>query len=251
MGTLLAGALLAMRFGVSDTTVYRTVLWGVALAECYIATLGTSLLYYHLVMPVIFFFLLGRRDGIVLTCVFLLSLVGIMMTPWLSSGEAYETGNTVRFLAASLFAGLIAWCYEDTRERFHEVLADKNRQLESEMERLNQALSEINTLSGLIPSCASCKSIRDDSGFWHRVETYVSKHSDASFSHGICPVCTDELYPELSGDTREDCNKIVSIATRRPFRTQREARFAQNRRCDHKTVSFGCGAPGTLPGRFA
>ena len=197
LGALLSGALLAMRFGISDSTVYRTVLWGVALAECYIATLGSSLLYYHLVMPVIFFFLLGRREGIVLTCAFLLSIAAIIMTPWLSSG-AYETGNAVRFLVASLFAGLIAWCYEDTRERFHEVLADKNRQLESEMGRLNQALSEINTLSGLIPICASCKSIRDDSGFWHRVETYVSEHSDASFSHGICPVCTDRLYTELS-----------------------------------------------------
>ena len=211
IGTLLAGALLAMRFGISDTTVYRIVLWGVALAECYIATLGSSLLYYHLVMPVIFFFLLGRRDGIVLTCVFLLSLVTIMVTPWLSSGAAYETGDTVRFLVASLFAGLIAWSYENTRERFHEVLADKNRQLESEMELLNQALSEINTLSGLIPICASCKSIRDDSGFWHRVETYVSERSNASFSHGICPDCTDALYPELSEThDRSDLNQTVS-----------------------------------------
>ena len=91
------------------------------------------------------------------------------------------------------------------------VLANKNRQLKLEMERLNHALSEINTLSGLIPICASCKSIRDDSGFWHRVETYVAERSDASFSHGICPECTDALYPELSEThDRSDLNQTVS-----------------------------------------
>lgn len=60
--------------------------------------------------------------------------------------------------------------------------------------RLKQSLEEINTISGLIPICASCKKIRDDKGYWNLLEAYIEKHSDASFSHGICPECSDRTY---------------------------------------------------------
>ena len=77
----------------------------------------------------------------------------------------------------------------------------KRRQLEQEREKLIQKLQDaihsIKTLRGLIPICASCKKIRDDKGFWHLVEEYVSDHSDAQFSHGICPECAQKLYPEV------------------------------------------------------
>jgi PAS domain S-box-containing protein len=72
---------------------------------------------------------------------------------------------------------------------------------EQERERLIKelqgALSEVKTLSGLLPICASCKKIRDDSGYWNQLETYISRHSSAEFSHGICPECARKLYPEL------------------------------------------------------
>jgi hypothetical protein len=59
---------------------------------------------------------------------------------------------------------------------------------------LRQALDEVKTLSGFLPICASCKKIRDDSGYWNQIETYLSEHSDAAFSHGMCPECMDKLY---------------------------------------------------------
>jgi hypothetical protein len=62
-------------------------------------------------------------------------------------------------------------------------------QLQSTVGQLQEALASIKTLSGFIPICASCKKIRDDEGFWTQVESYVSKHTDAVFSHGICPDC--------------------------------------------------------------
>jgi len=62
---------------------------------------------------------------------------------------------------------------------------------------LQEALAKIKTLSGLLPICASCKKIRDDKGYWNRIETYISDHSEAEFSHSICPECTKKLYPEL------------------------------------------------------
>lgn len=62
---------------------------------------------------------------------------------------------------------------------------------------LHMALSEIKQLRGIIPICASCKNIRDDKGFWHQVESYVRDHSEAKFSHSICPECSKKLYPEF------------------------------------------------------
>jgi PAS domain S-box-containing protein len=62
---------------------------------------------------------------------------------------------------------------------------------------LQDAQEEINLLSGLLPICASCKKIRDDNGYWNKIESYISNHSRVEFSHGICPGCAQKLYPDL------------------------------------------------------
>lgn len=69
---------------------------------------------------------------------------------------------------------------------------------------LQKTLKEVKTLSGLIPICASCKKIRDDKGYWNQIESYISKHSDADFSHGICPECAKTLYPDFELQTEQD-----------------------------------------------
>ncbi len=78
----------------------------------------------------------------------------------------------------------------------------ERKRSEEERERLivelQEALARIKTLSGLLPICSSCKKIRDDKGYWSQIETYIRDHTEADFSHGICPVCADELYPELT-----------------------------------------------------
>jgi PAS domain S-box-containing protein len=87
----------------------------------------------------------------------------------------------------------------------------KHKQLDQEREqliqRLQDALSKIKVLRGLIPICASCKSVRDDKGYWHKVEEYIRDHSDAQLTHGVCPTCAKKLYPELyeskSGKNRQ------------------------------------------------
>jgi hypothetical protein len=79
------------------------------------------------------------------------------------------------------------------------------------MQRLEQDLAssqrEVSLLSGLLPICANCKRIRDDQGYWHQVEAYISTHSEAEFSHGICPQCIRELYPDISGIILKEDNK--------------------------------------------
>ena len=75
------------------------------------------------------------------------------------------------------------------------------KQAEEERERLirelQEALANIKTLSGLLPICFSCKQIRDDKGYWNQIETYIHDHTDANFTHGICPPCAQKLYPEF------------------------------------------------------
>ncbi len=69
---------------------------------------------------------------------------------------------------------------------------------------LREAAEHINTLHGLIPICASCKKVRDDRGYWNQIETYLAVHSEAEFSHGICPDCRVILYPELEELQQEE-----------------------------------------------
>jgi PAS domain S-box-containing protein len=66
------------------------------------------------------------------------------------------------------------------------------------IEQLNDTLSKVRTLSGLLPICASCKKIRDDHGYWQKLETFVHEHSNAEFSHSICPDCMEKLYPDFT-----------------------------------------------------
>jgi ligand-binding sensor domain-containing protein len=61
--------------------------------------------------------------------------------------------------------------------------------------KITEALANVKVLSGLLPVCASCKKIRDDKGYWNQIETYVRDHSEADFSHGMCPDCMKRLYP--------------------------------------------------------
>lgn len=71
------------------------------------------------------------------------------------------------------------------------------KERETLIARLEDALLEVKRLSGLLPICAKCKKIRDDQGHWHQIEDYISANSEADFSHGVCPQCSRELYPEL------------------------------------------------------
>jgi PAS domain S-box-containing protein len=76
---------------------------------------------------------------------------------------------------------------------------EKREQL---LEELQTALAEVKKLSGFLPICASCKKIRDDKGYWQQIEQYISDHSEALFSHSLCPDCARKLYPNIfTGDS--------------------------------------------------
>ncbi len=71
---------------------------------------------------------------------------------------------------------------------------ERTKELNVKVIQLQEALSEIKKLSGLLPICSHCKKIKDDKGYWNNLEEYIQTHSDVSFSHGLCSECSDELY---------------------------------------------------------
>jgi DNA-binding NtrC family response regulator len=75
-----------------------------------------------------------------------------------------------------------------------ERLQEEREQL---IQELQEALATVKRLSGLLPICASCKRIRNDRGYWQQIEQYLNEHSEATFSHGLCPECARRLYPDL------------------------------------------------------
>jgi PAS domain S-box-containing protein len=132
----------------------------------------------------------------------------IMNVPLFSKGKIIG-GVLLRFLKP--------YAYMDKDVRLAERVANQiagaiaNAQLFIERKRaledgeqlilkLQKALTEVKQLSGLLPICASCKKIRDDKGYWGQIESYISDHSEAEFSHGICPDCMKKLYPDFADD---------------------------------------------------
>jgi PAS domain S-box-containing protein len=119
-------------------------------------------------------------------------LMGESYIPNLKGGEFYFFGA-----AAPLYdqkgnlVGAIE-CIRDITER---------KRMEEEREKLirelQDALANIKTLHGLLPICSYCKKIRDDKGYWNRIESYIQDHSGAEFTHGMCPECLKKLYPDL------------------------------------------------------
>ena len=76
-------------------------------------------------------------------------------------------------------------------------LKQNEDELRKEHNKLRDTLEQVKILSGLLPICANCKKIRDDKGYWNQIESYIRDHSDAEFTHGICPECMKELYPDI------------------------------------------------------
>lgn len=82
------------------------------------------------------------------------------------------------------------------RVRTHLHLRALMKQQKKLILELQEAIDKVKTLRGLLPICAWCKKIRDDSGYWHKVEAYIRDNSEANFTHCLCPNCKDKFFPE-------------------------------------------------------
>ena len=119
-------------------------------------------------------------------------------TLWALSLYALALAGCVALLVRVQVAKLERERAINARLRELDRLKDKaNKALERQVE---DHTAKLKVLSGLLPICARCKKIRDDQGYWNRIEDYIDRHSEASFSHGVCPDCLTEVYPGIDVD---------------------------------------------------
>ncbi len=138
---------------------------------------GGTGIFWLFIIPIVYFFFLGLKWGVLLffiqsisiIMIFILSLIRLVEIP-------YDAKTVTLFLIVSLSELLILIS--------HEII-------------LSRYQSQVRTMSGLLPICSSCKKIRDDRGYWNRLEEYIESHSNASFSHGICEECEEKLYGHM------------------------------------------------------
>ncbi len=97
-------------------------------------------------------------------------------------GSSSPAGVQIAQASAFLFAAFLISLLNSVRKRL-------NREL-------TESLAQVKLLSGLLPICSSCKMIREDGGGWSQIETYISNHSEATFTHGVCPDCYQKVFPE-------------------------------------------------------
>ncbi|HYM77417.1 MAG TPA: PAS domain S-box protein [Candidatus Dormibacteraeota bacterium] len=126
--------------------------------------------------------------------------------------ERQQTGKTYGELSARRKDGTlfpvemssVVFQGPEGKSRTCLIIRDISQRKTAEAERewlireLQEAAAKVKNLSGLLPICASCKKIRDEAGKWHHLEVYIRDHTEADFSHGICPDCRRRLYPEYS-----------------------------------------------------
>jgi acid phosphatase family membrane protein YuiD len=119
------------------------------------------------------------------TSAFIFEVVGLITSVLMLAGISH---------IGPLFSALSA-----SREELRAMnsrLKDLSTEKDVLIKDLQEALNSVKTLKGLLPICSSCKKVRDDKGYWNQIEAYVSEHSEAEFSHGICPECAKKLYPQ-------------------------------------------------------
>lgn len=196
---LAVGLIAIFKYG-KDRPAYFFGLNMLALAVLYNVAIGAgrgTALFWVFILPPLLFFFQGRRDGLISVGLVLLLLSLLLFRPGLVHAHDYGTKTGLRFFPSFFFVAVIGYGLESSRDRFSDMLRREHTELMDEKANLEKAVKQIKTLHGLLPMCSSCKKIRDDSGYWKQIEAYLHEHSDARFSHGICPDCAKELYPDI------------------------------------------------------
>jgi PAS domain S-box-containing protein len=121
-------------------------------------------------------------------------IIGLIETRYIENGQINWTWTTKVPLRD--ISGQIVGLVGITREINDVMRAQAER--DKLIDELKDALADVRLLSGMVPICANCKKIRDDQGFWTQIESYIQDHSDAKFSHSICPDCAAKLYPDYN-----------------------------------------------------
>jgi hypothetical protein len=142
----------------------------------------------------------------------LTTLFGPLLFKAPSSDDIFLMGNSYATYYLIILAYEISWglcLVMINNQRVESELKEAERDLRKTNIQLEKTIKEKITLSGLLPICSNCKKIRDDKGYWNHLEAYIETHSEADFSHSICPECAEELYPDI--DLSEDISDSATI----------------------------------------
>lgn len=134
------------------------------------------------------------------------SIVGALLVPCFMRLNIHGTGlegDMTKYIVP-FFVGLGGgYLIGLMKDRWISLIKDQEEIIAERTAELQTALSEIKTLQGILPICSFCKKVRDDNGYWQQVDVYIKNHSDADFSHGICPECISKHYPDIKQDDAE------------------------------------------------
>ena len=157
-----------------------------------------------------------RRPDVIITDIRMPVMDGLQMSKGIKAIDPEakiiitSAHNDTPYLLSAIEAGIDAYVMKPVETEKLEAALNKCAEVidfrkasllhqqdqERSMKELQAALLKVKQLSGFLPICASCKKIRDDKGYWQQIEAYIRDHSDAEFSHGICPDCAKKLYPD-------------------------------------------------------
>ena len=189
--------LLALRYVRNVLPLFRVgVIFIVSLLSIQIAVGGGEgvvflWLYFH---PIAAFFLFGNQEG--LWWVLLSWLSSLLLLVFNMGSYSYELAVSLRFMVTYTLVTILAYGLESSRVQYYNQLLTEKAALET-------ALQQVKTLRALLPICAACKKIRDDTGYWHSVESYIGQHMAVEFSHSVCPECRTKLYGMPDSKTQE------------------------------------------------
>jgi len=147
---------------------------------------GGDVLWFY-IYPFFAFFLFGVFEGLIWVVFIMIPTFIIILFPEIINSFAFHPDFRLRLIISLTIVSFTGWLLESLRHNFFIQIQNQKRKIET-------ALENIKTLQGLLPICAKCKKIRDDNGYWSQIESYVSNHTEAKFSHSLCPHCCDELY---------------------------------------------------------
>ncbi len=146
-----------------------------------------SVSFFYLLPLLLAVWFIGRGAGIIMS---VLCVSTIAVSNSLAGEQYYRNMNAMLWNLALIECFFLVVVFLSS-----QIKSDM-REREELIEKLQNALASVKTLTGLLPMCASCKKIRDDQGYWTQVDRYISEHTDADFTHGLCPECVKKLYPE-------------------------------------------------------
>jgi hypothetical protein len=211
--TLAAGASLltgwfSLRVGYEDLRVYRGNAMAFGVMVVYMVMVGGdqgSWALWLFAYPPVVIFLLGEWEGGAWAAASFVPVAVLLWIP-LPGWHAYSYPPAFKARYATMYVVMttLILAYEVARRRYRDDMRAALRKLEADKQLLSQEIeqreraeAEREMLKGLVPICSHCHRIRDDHGYWSQLEIYMHEHADVEFSHGICPTCLREKYPEV------------------------------------------------------